>query len=296
VGRTIRCPYCGARFTAPEGVSVAVCPYCGTAVWQASGDEIEGHFIYEDMLGYEGAHEAVKDAVQRQNGAPSDIGENLLASSGHLHYVPLHLYHVKVKASCPGSGDAVVEEYKTFLASRSPPRGVPEDYRFPVRGWREFRPKILDYGVYHQVEVDQEELKRAASAKARRRVTLYALNGCDEPQVEDETHWDGIIHYPFWEVIYTYGNHKYRGLVDAAGGIVLYLEYPVSPGKRRTRLGLASAMILGGLALGSLMGGLAGQPFAGALGGFAATLPAAYPLAREKKIVGVYRFGGGGEL
>jgi len=290
VGRTIRCPYCGARFTAPEDVSVAVCPYCGTAVWQSSGDEIKDHYIYDDILGYDGARDAIRDAIQRQDGVPEDIGENLIFSKSFLHYIPLHLYHVKVRASCPGSENIVlIEEYKSLLASKNTPVGVSKNYKFPVRGWSEFHPRILDYGIYHQVEVDPEKLKRAAGEKARRRAVFYALNGCDEPHVEDETHWEGIIHYPIWETVYIYRNRKYRALIDATNGMILYLEYPIASEKTSIRLGLATAMAVGGLILGTLIGGLASQPFMGALGGLAATLPATYPIVREKRITGVYR-------
>jgi len=281
--RSLRCPYCGARFSVREETAIAVCPYCGTALWPANGKEVNEHYIYEDQLGLRGAQNAVKEEARRLYSAPEDLGEIMTARSGFLHYVPLHLYHVRVKAGCPHSEAAILEEeYKTVLASKFPRLNIPESYTFPVRGWREFQPKILERGMYYHVGTRPEALKSRASERARRRVALHASSICEEPRVEDETHWDGIIHYPFWEINYNYKGRLYKGLVDAAGGDVVYIEYPTIEG-RHSLLGLSTGVLISGLLLGGSVGVFIGQPLAGALGGLTATLPLAYPLARNRK-------------
>ena len=274
---TMRCPYCGASFEVPETVSIAVCPYCGTTVWRQTGDLLKEHYMYELRVEYNRAFDMLRRTGQRLFAAPEDIGEASTPESGFLHFIPLHLFHVRVKASCPGNEEAGLEEgYETFLATSNPPEGLPRAYRFPTRGRRFFEPSTLERGRYHQPDVDPEELLGEASRRYREKAVREAHNHCEEPEVRDETRWQGIIHYPIWEIRYRYGNEAYRGLVDGADGTVIYMEYPIGGKERGILLGVAAGGLIAGALLGLGVGALLGSHLAGAAGGVAAWLPGAY--------------------
>jgi len=292
MARVMTCPYCGARFEVPETVAIAVCPYCGTTVWQATGETFREHYFYEDRIGFSRAFDNVRRIAQRQFAAPEDVAEASTPKAGYLHFIPLYLYHVRVKASCPGAEEAgLEEEYNALLAAKRVPEGFPENYKFPTRGRKYFEPETLERGRYYQPEVDPKELLSKASEKARRRALREALNHCDNPEIRDETRWIGIIHYPIWEVTYSYNGRDYRALVDAAEGTVLYLEYPIGGKERGILLGLTAGTLLAGLGLGALVGGVLDHLTAGAAGGLIAALPGSYTSLRLGAArVGRYRY------
>jgi len=292
MAKMMRCPYCGAMFEVPETVSIAVCPYCGTTVWQATGETFKEHYFYEDRIGFSRAFDNVRRIAQRQFAAPEDVADESSPKGGYLHFIPLYLYHVRVVAECPGVEEAgLEEEYKALLATKRVPEGFPEDYKFPTRGRKFFEPTTLERGRYYQPEVNPEELLPRAVERARRKALREALNHCEDPQVRDESKWIGIIHYPLWEITYTYKGKDYKALVDAAEGNVLYLEYPIGGKERGILLGIAGGSILAGVALGGAIGGVLDHLAAGAAGGFIASLPGAFSSLRLGAArVGKYRY------
>jgi len=279
--KTLTCPYCGARFEVPETVSVAVCPYCGTTVWAATGEVFKEHYMYDLRVEYNRAFDAARMTAQRQFAAPDDLYDAASPAAGALHFLPLYLYHVSVRAECPGNPNAgLEEEFASLLATRSPPEGFPLGYRFPVRGRRFFEPAKLERGRYHQPDLDPKELLSKAAARARARALREASEECDDPNLVDETKWVGIVHYPVWEVRYTYAGRTYRALVDAVDGTVVYLEYPIGAKERGMLLAAAAGAALGGAVLGAVAGALAGAPAAGAAGGLLAGLAGSVPPLR----------------
>ncbi|MCE4628094.1 MAG: zinc ribbon domain-containing protein, partial [Desulfurococcales archaeon] len=234
-GKTVRCPYCGQTFSVPETVPVAVCPYCGTAVWLGTGEVFREHYMYPVRHEYNSAYKIAIGVASRQYEAPERLELDASPSAGMLHFVPLYLYRVRVRAECPGNPEAGLEEsWENRLATSRPPRGLPQSYRFPTRGRRFFEPKTLERGKYYQPDVDPKSLIPEVSARASAKALREAFNWCAKPEIVDETVWQGIVHYPFWEVRYLYRGEEYYALVDAAGGWVVYLEYPVGSAKRAT--------------------------------------------------------------
>ena len=292
MAKQMRCPYCGASFEVPETVSIAVCPYCGTTIWQATGETFKEHYFYEIRVEYNRAFDNVRRIAQRQFAAPEDIADESSPTAGFMHFIPLYLYHVRVRAECPGKPEAgLEEEYRALLATRKVPDGFPDNYKFPTRGRRFFEPSTLERGRYYQPEIDPKALLSAASERARRRAYREALNHCDSPSLKDETKWIGIVHYPIWEVRYSYRGNEYRALVDASEGNVLYLEYPIGAKERGILLSLALGAIAAGLILGGAVGAALDHATAGAAGGILSSLPGAFSSLRLGAArVGRYRY------
>lgn len=290
---SMRCPYCGATFEVPETVSIAVCPYCGTTVWRQSGNVLKEHYMYELRVEFNKAFDMVRRTAQRLFAAPEDVGEASTPESGYLHFIPLHLYHVRVRAGCPDNPEAGLEEgYESLLATSSPPRGLPQGYRFPTRGRRFFEPATLERGRYHQPDVDPKDLLARATERYRRKALREAQNTCEDPRLVDETRWQGIVHYPVWEVRYRYEDRAYRSLVDGSDGTVIYMEYPIGGKERGLLLGMGLGGILAGALIGLGVGAAAGHPAAGGIGGFIAGLPGAYASLRlGARRTGEYRVG-----
>ncbi len=290
--KTLTCPYCGARFTVPATVSIAVCPYCGTTVWTSTGDVFKEHYMYDVRVEFNRAFDSARMTAQRQFAAPDDLYDEASPAGGKLHFLPLYLYHVSVRAECPGNPEAgLEEEYVSLLASRRVPEGFPETYKFPVRGRRFFEPAKIERGRYYQPDIDPKELLPAASERARRKALREAEEACESPKLVDDTKWLGIVHYPIWEVEYKYRGSSFRALVDAVDGTTLYLEYPIGGKERGVLLAISAGTALGGAIIGLLLGGLVGHASAGALGGLIAGGAGAIPSLRLGTArVGRYRY------
>ncbi len=295
--KTVRCPYCGSQFSVPTTVSIAVCPYCGTTIWLATREVFKEHYIYPVRYEYNKAYDTLIGIAERQFAAPETLREESAPSGGLIHYVPLYLYHVKVVASCPNKEEAGLEEaWVSRLATSSPPKGLHGGYRFPSRGRRYFEPKTLKRGKYYQPDLDPKKYIPEVSARASLKALREAYNWCDEPQVNNKTSWEGIVHYPFWEVTYKYRGQEYYGLVDAVDGTVLYVEYPVGSKKRSVLLAGATGILIGGTLIGLGLGYAIGAAAAGAGGGLIASLPGVFNYMRQgvaRRLV--YKLGGRSE-
>lgn len=292
--KTVRCPHCGQTFSVPETVPVAVCPYCGTAIWLGTGEVFREHFMYPVRHEYNSAYKLAIGVASRQYEAPERLEIDASPTAGLLHFVPLYLYRVRVRAECPGNPEAGLEEsWENRLATSSPPKGLPESYVFPSRGRRFFEPKILERGKYYQPDIDPKSLISEVSSKASIKALREAFNWCEKPKIVNETVWQGIVHYPFWEIRYSYMGEEYYALVDAAGGRVVYLEYPIGSTKRAT-LVMAAAGIMGISALlGALVGSSLDAPLAGLAGGVIGSVPgSAVYLRSGVKRRGIYRLVG----
>ncbi len=273
--RKIKCPYCGSEFHVPETVSIAVCPYCGSTVWIETGEMFKEHYIYDIQVEYNQAYTNAIGIAQRQFASPEDLSLRATPSEGMLHFVPLYLFHVDIRARCPDNPEAGIEEkWVSLLATSNPPKGLTNSYKFPTRGRRFFEPRILERGKYHQPDRDPRDLLELAIGRSRIRALEEAYNECDNPRLQDNSKWLGIVHYPFWQVGYKYLGKDYYALVDATDGTVVYLEYPIGSKKRSLLLGGSVALVVAGMAIGSIIGYYIDPTLAGAgsVGGFVSGL------------------------
>ncbi len=288
MAREIRCPYCGARFTVPETVGIAVCPYCGTTIRVETGEQFAEHYMYYARIDINRAYSRAMGIALRQFAVPEDLEARASIVRGLLHYVPLYLFHIRVIASCPDNPEAGIEErYINMLAASIRPRGLGLSYPFPTRGRRYFEPAKLEMGKYYQPDKKPEEILGRLTPAYVGKALMEAYNDCDEPEVRDESRWEGLVHYPFWELAYTYNGSEYYALVDATDGTVVYLEYPIAGKMRGTLAAGAIASLAAGL-IGGILGGhyaiaslaIPSGHAAWAAAGIISGIPAAYRLLR----------------
>ena len=91
-----------------------------------------------------------------------------------------------------------------------------------------------------------------------------------------EVNYLGLVHYPFWLMEYAYKAKPYRVLLDASGGRVLFVEYPLSTRSRATMLTASAAIVAVGLLTG-LLATVFLNPL-GLVGGIVSSLTASSPM------------------
>jgi hypothetical protein len=291
----IRCPYCGAEYEVPEGVSFAVCPYCGTVVRVETGEEVPQYF-YPPRLGEHDAYAAALSRASQMPGAPRGLSEQAVYRRGELHLVPLYICRASAAALEERCSTAREEREATILATRGEPLpGVGSGYPFPTAGRVPYDPSLVKGSVFHQADRGPEEgcarLEEEAARAASREAVLSGCSG----GIEKTSKVLGVAHYPFWLIEYSHPLRRepLRAVVDAVDATAVYVEYPV-PGARRALLaGLAAAGYLSALATAAAVAAWGHLPQA-LLGGAAVGLAAAAPgLRRATARLGRYRLRAG---
>jgi uncharacterized Zn-finger protein len=268
VDNMVQCPYCKAEFNIPEQIQYVTCPYCGTIFQISTGNiKSEDHFFYPINIDSTLAFKNLLSFLSRQYGAPKDINEASLIKR-NLYYLPLHLYEGKGYAKCPNGGEVYYETHDAFLALINPPIPITHEYKFPVRGKAYFKPSTLEYGKYYNPEIQEDGFNSFVKSTVYSRVSREIILSCTNPQINVDVRYEGLIHYPFWELIYNYNNNSYKGIVDAVDGIVVYAEYPQELGHRRIFATIGIISIITGLVIGSVSGFFMNTLLLGILGGF----------------------------
>ena len=107
-------------------------------------------------------------------------------------------------------------------------------------------------GQYYEPTLSKEEADKQATLRLERMILsearssgerLVSLNWIDKKVV-----FKGLVHYPVWELEYSYKGEKYLGYVDGATGAVIKAEHPLSQRGRAIQLTAAGLI----LALGFL--------------------------------------------
>jgi len=272
----MKCPHCGAEFDVPDGVSAAVCPYCGTTINVATREVEVEHYIFPVIYDLNKAYGKLKAIVSRQFGVPIDLSDASNLIFRRLHYIPLYVYYVEGRAICKDS-EVLEIDYVAIPALKIAPVPIPENYRFPVRGRQYFKPAILEMGKYYTPALSKDAVEKYAKSKIYYRLVSEARLSCPEAPIKIDCKYGGLVHYPIWELVYSYKNEKFRGIVDAVCGEVLFAEYPMSTLHRTYALALAVGMAIGGLIVGLGVGLLFKSTLIGAFGGLIAGIAGAYP-------------------
>ncbi|RLE52305.1 MAG: hypothetical protein DRJ26_04875 [Candidatus Methanomethylicota archaeon] len=272
----MKCPHCGAEFDVPEGTTAAVCPYCGTTINMATKEIEAEHYIFPVIYNLDKAYKKLKAIISRQFGVPVDFSDSATLVHRQLHYIPLYVYHVEGKAICKDS-EVLEVDYVAVPALKLAPVPIPENYRFPVRGRQYFKPAILEMGKYYSPALSREALEKFAKSKIYYRLLSEARLSCPGAPIEIKCKYEGLVHYPIWELIYTYQNEKFKGVVDAVCGEVFFAEYPMSTLHRTISLGLAVGVVAGGLLVGLAIGFLLKSALTSAVGGLIAGIAGAFP-------------------
>ncbi len=268
----VQCPTCSAEFAVPDTISVATCPYCGTTFKVESREKVGEHFFFPP-IGKDPAGLLLK-FISREYGAPADIVDAKVKEKV-LHYVPVHFFYIH--GNLTGStaeevmfiGIPAVKEFTWLL----------RDYPFPVVGKRFFDENIVKKGKYYEPEIDRKDAEKEAISKVVEAIRKEASDSGDwfsEERLKLDVHYQGLVHYPIWEVHYEYGGEEFHGFIDGADGRVIEAEYPMTSEARKKAGVLGGGVLAAGIVAGIIFGTIGGVW--GFLGGFIPGLAGAVPI------------------
>ena len=270
----VTCPTCSAKFKVPDTVSIATCPYCGTTFHVHTGEESQvDHFFFPPMR--EDPAGKLLKFLSRQYGAPADIVDAKVTKK-ELHWVPVYFFYLHGRSK----SKETVEEVEFFgIPAGSPFVTLLTEYPFPIRGKRFFDESIVKKGKYYEPDLDREKAEMIARSRLESALKREASEeSAYAGGLEFNVKFQGLVHYPLWEIHYEYGGERFVNFVDGTDGRVIRAEYPLMSEARKKATILGVGMIGTGLILGvaasvavgglwGLVGGFAGG-FAGALGIF----------------------------
>ncbi|WP_048149140.1 zinc ribbon domain-containing protein [Palaeococcus ferrophilus] len=261
----VQCPTCSAKFKVPDTVSIATCPYCGTTFHVHTGEETGEHFFFPPMKKDAGG--VLLKFLSRQYGAPADI-TGARVTKKELHWVPVYFFYLHGRST---RWETIEEVRFLGVPAGSPLKGLLGGYPFPVRGKRFFDEAVVKKGKYYEPEVSKEEAEAIARSFME---SALRSEAAEEDKslggVEIETKYQGLVHYPVWEVQYEYSGESFTGYVDGTDGRVILGEYPLM-GEARKKATLLGAAVLGtGVVLGVVFAGIYGS----ALGLLGSIIPA----------------------
>ena len=276
----IQCPTCSARFKVPDTVSVATCPYCGTTFHVHTGKEAEEEHYFFSPMKEDPAGKLLK-FLSRQYGAPADI-TGARVTKKELHWVPVHFFYAHGRYR---RWETIEEVFFEGVPAGSPLASLLDGYPFPVRGKRFFDQSIVGKGEYYEPELLKEDAEKRVYEHLISALRSEALEE-DKPfesgdEVEYEIKYQGLVHYPVWEVAYEYNGEEFRdNYVDGSDGRVIKAEYPLMSEARKKATVLGAGLLGTGLILGVIAAGLYGSVW-GILGGLASAGAGAYGIFRK---------------
>ncbi|ASJ04538.1 zinc ribbon domain-containing protein [Thermococcus barossii] len=271
----VQCPTCSARFKVPDTVSVVTCPYCGTTFHLETGEEAGEHFFFPPMRKDAGG--VLLKFLSRQYGAPADI-TGAKVTKKELHWVPVYFFYLHGKSR----RWSTIEEVRFVgIPAGSPFQGLLKDYPFPIRGKRFFDEAVVRKGRYYEPEMSREE----AEAMARKLMESALLSEASQEDkslgdFEIEVKYQGLVHYPLWEVHYEYGGEGFAGYVDGTDGRVVQAEYPLMSGARKKASLLGAGVLGAGLVFGIAAAGIYGSAW-GLIGGLVSAGAGAFGIFRK---------------
>ena len=271
----IKCPYCGAEIEVIQGVPIVSCSYCGTSIKVKTGERFKEHYLFRINYDYNSAYEKLIGLVSREVGSPKDLVVNSAPSGGTLHFIPLYVFHIDLRAMRGEQKVSEEVEDISVLASDKVFVPIPKGYRFPVRGRLYFSPRIVKRGIYLSPSISPEGVLMTTEIPFREKVVREAIleTGSKNIEVVSNSKFTGLAHYPFWEIKYSYGNKEYTGYVDACDGTVVYAEHPKTLEIRviTSILTLLFSSALAGLLITLISSEI--LPLEGLIGGLLTSLP-----------------------
>jgi len=279
--KQLTCANCNATLTVPQAASIVVCPYCGHTFEVSTGKKWE-YYMFPAYVDSSSAWRRTLQFILRRYGVPEDFNAEANLSRAELYNVPYHVFNCKAYSSCIYHGNrASYLEIKnmSILAARTGTwlDRFAETLSFSVRGRSFFNPNQAQRSRFYLPTLDYHQAYNMAyqfitnQAMAEARKSCTGFKGVDKTEVN----YLGLVHYPLWMIEYTYKGKTYRVLMDASGGRVIYVEYPLSTRSRTMMLTAALIMIISGLASGLLAASIS---FIGLLGGLLSSLIVSSPL------------------
>ncbi|NJD99450.1 hypothetical protein E3E26_06585 [Thermococcus sp. LS1] len=257
----VECPTCSAKFKVPDTVSVVTCPYCGTTFQLETREEVDDHFFFPPMK--KDPAGLLLKFLSRQYGAPADI-TGAKVTKKELHWVPVYFFYLRGRSK----RWETIEEIKFIgIPAGSPLAHLLHGYPFPIRGKRFFDEAVVKKGRYYEPKISKEEAE--AKARAELESALRSEASQEDKSLggfEIEVKYQGLVHYPVWEVHYEYGGERFTGYVDGSDGRVIQGEYPLMSEARKKATILGGAVLGGGFLIGLIASAIYGSIW-GILGG-----------------------------
>ena len=274
----VQCPTCSAKFKVPDTVSVATCPYCGTTFKLETREEVGEHFFFPPMRKDAGG--VLLKFISRQYGAPADITGAKITKK-ELHWVPVYFFYLHGRST----RWSTIEEVRFVgIPAGSPFQEMLKDYPFPIRGKRFFDEAIVRKGKYYEPKMSREEAE--AMARSIMESALRSEASQEDKSlggVEIEVKYQGLVHYPLWEVHYEYGGRSFAGYVDGTDGRVVQAEYPLMSGARKKASLLGAGVLAAGLVIGIIAAGVYGSAW-GLIGGLIPAGAGAFGIFRKGSV------------
>ncbi|MGQ9596667.1 MAG: hypothetical protein ACUVQY_01580 [Thermoproteota archaeon] len=281
--KTTTCLNCNAAITVPQSASIIICPYCGHT-FEVSTGKTWMYYMFPAYVESPSAWSKVIRFIMRRYGVPDDFNAEANPRSAELYNIPYHVFSCKAYSSCSYSG-----KQAKYLETRNMPilaaytgtwlDSYAKELSFSVRGRSFFNPSQAQRSRFYMPTVSYEEAYNTAQRFISGQAMAEASRSCGGSKRLDkvEVNYLGLVHYPFWLMEYAYNGGSYRVLLDASGGRVLFVEYPLSTRSRATMLTTSIAIIGAGLLSGFLATVFSNSPL-GLIGGLVSSLISSSPM------------------
>lgn len=281
--KTVTCLNCNAAITAPQSASIIVCPYCGHTSEVSTG-KIWTYYMFPAYVESPSAWRKAIRFIIRRYGVPDDFNTEANLRKAELYNVPYHVFSCKAYSSCFYDG-----KQASYLETRNMPLlaaytgtwldSYAKELSFSARGRSFFNPSQAQRSRFYMPTLSYEEAYNAAYRFISGQAMAEASRSCGGSKRLDkvDVNYLGLVHYPFWLMEYVYKGKRHRILLDASGGRILFVEYPLSTRSRATVLTASVVIIVVGLLTGLLATVISNSPL-GLLGGTVSSFIASSPM------------------
>ncbi len=298
LGRTVKCPHCGASLEITPEALAYVCKYCG---WIGTTEEVEQKgYLMVDPLDADKIRSSINEFLRKQlkkafgevnmnENRPTDVPIYLVQVHAHTEYngyrqeTKVETYPVTVGDGRGGT--------RTEMRSRSYPVYV------PVRGEFDESPIIPFTARKHSTFFGVDEIIKKAQDSPSEPLDVKKLldkkfeclevelldseaRSIAETMIEDEHRRRAekmttklfdcytdtkvlsskLVFYPVYTFAYEYRGKSFRGTVDGAGGAIVKVELPMTIGLRAFYMALGYAGITSIVLLGAYLQSLGVEP------------------------------------
>ncbi len=235
----LTCPSCGGGISAASGAVVVSCPYCDTPLKHQSLSARPPFFPVN--LDPVQARKRLKKFLLSRFGIPDDFETRCRVTRCEQVFVPVHLFTVTARLT-----DSISEtDTHAVVGTRDLwYHDAIAGYRFAVRVKQLMDPEQLRARIY-PLQVDAAQATQQAKAYGRellKRDQKRFSEVAGRPSIQCDP--SGQVFYPLYELEYRYSGRIYRGVVDAASGVVCLSDHPMSLQSRALVMAAGAGLML----------------------------------------------------
>jgi len=220
--RNTHCPACSGGISAAPQAVVIACPYCDSPLTHRElGDQAP---YFPVNLSESEAREHLLRFLLNRFGIPADLERRWEPSHCEQVFLPIHLFTVTARIN-----ESIAEtDTTTVIGAKGLWYGKAiASYRFAAKVKQQMDPDQIQAKIYPLAVSHGQARKQAHQfgiellARDRERFAVK-----EKGEITDQA--EGQVFYPLYELEYRYKGTRYRGLVDAANGVVCTAEHPMS--------------------------------------------------------------------